>query len=359
MWYKIIPNDTLFFRDGKPFTMGADTWADTLFPPYPSTLYGAIRSWLIFEKGNLKDFNNGKLKAELGTHSEKGTLGIKGPFLIKDELYFPTPKDFVYPKSNETYLYKLSLIKRPEFVISDYRLEKLFVWQRNELVDDANYFVSSVYFKDYLTNCSKIKFIEKSQLFSSENKTGIARERLLLTTKKSHLYRIPMVRLQKDVSLVLKIEGVVDLPESGVIQLGGEGKSAKIELLQEDILGDLLNINLQNNGKIFKIYFATPTIFEKGWLPKWIDTDTLKGNYNGIQLKLISACIGNHKFIGGWDVKFNKPKPMRKSVPAGSVYYFEILDDSDQEKIKQAFHFKNISDINSDEGFGLTFVGSV
>ncbi|HEC25711.1 MAG TPA: hypothetical protein ENI54_06865, partial [bacterium] len=36
--------DTLFFRDGKPFTMAENRWADTVFPPFPSVIYGALRS---------------------------------------------------------------------------------------------------------------------------------------------------------------------------------------------------------------------------------------------------------------------------------------------------------------------------
>lgn len=36
--------DTLFFRDGKPFTMGEDNFASGIFPPAPSVLYGALRS---------------------------------------------------------------------------------------------------------------------------------------------------------------------------------------------------------------------------------------------------------------------------------------------------------------------------
>jgi len=62
MWYKITPNDTLFFRGGMPFTMGAESWTEIIFPPNPSTLYGAIRTWLIFAKGSLKDFKEGRFK---------------------------------------------------------------------------------------------------------------------------------------------------------------------------------------------------------------------------------------------------------------------------------------------------------
>lgn len=55
---------------------------------------------------------------------------------------------------------------------------------------------------------------------------------------------------------------------------------------------------------------------------------------------------------------------MRKAAPAGSVYYFKILNSSDDQELKEAFHFKNISDDFVDikyskEGFGLGILGEV
>ena len=44
MRIKIDAIDTLFFKDGKPFSMGDETWADGIFPPPPSVIYGALRS---------------------------------------------------------------------------------------------------------------------------------------------------------------------------------------------------------------------------------------------------------------------------------------------------------------------------
>ena len=34
MLAKITPLDTVFFRDGKPFSWGEETWAEGIFPPY-------------------------------------------------------------------------------------------------------------------------------------------------------------------------------------------------------------------------------------------------------------------------------------------------------------------------------------
>ena len=36
------------------------------------------------------------------------------------------------------------------------------------------------------------------------------------------------------------------------------------------------------------------------------------------------------------------PKPMRKAVPAGAVYYFRLVQGS-LEELKDIFHFKSIS----------------
>ena len=137
MWYKIKPLDTLFFRDGRPFTMGSETWANLIFPPYPSTLYGAIRSWLIFERGNIQDFKNGKFKDEIGTPNEKGKLSLKGPFIaIENKFYFPIPIDMLDMGENK--LYKLDFITKPETFLSYYPLE-------NILINKSDYDIDEVY----------------------------------------------------------------------------------------------------------------------------------------------------------------------------------------------------------------------
>lgn len=362
MWYEIIPNDTLFFRDGRPFSMGAEAWATSIFPPYSSTIYGAIRSWLIFEKGGLRDFKEGKFKEELGTENEKGSLSIKGPFLKKsDEVFLPCPLDLVKikdkkSKGKKNELYRLLLTKKPPIFISNYPFDNLLLWQGKEQVEDAEGYLSLIYLKAYLNGENEIKFLKQKEFFKSENKIGIARERTTFTSKEGHLYRIPLIRLEKKVSILVKIEGVEDIPESGIIVIGGESKTARIQIIS-NLIEDLENFDVELKDKIFKIYFATPSIFNKGLLPSWIDHNSFVGEYKGIKLKLICACIGKYKYIGGWNMAKNKPKPLCRAIPAGSVYYFQILDDSSIDKIKETFHLRNISDVSPEEGFGLTFIG--
>jgi len=366
MWYKIEPLDTLFFRDGRPFSMGSETWANPIFPPYPSTVYGAIRTWLIFEKGNLREFEEGKYKEELGTITEKGRLTIRGPFIGLNHnnynLYFPVPCDFLKKKGkNEgNNLYYIDYINKPDIFTSDYSLESILVNRNDYEFEESDGFIDINSLKDYLMVRKKnLQFTEKKEIFSEEKKTGIKRCRKTLSSEEGHLYRIPMIRLKREAYFFVEIDGLDSYPQEGMVQLGADWKAIKIVKIKKDLFYELRELDFHLNSKIFKIYLATPSIFKNGWLPEWINSSNFDGTYNGIRLKVVACTIGKFNLIGGWDLANKKPKTMYKAVPAGSVYYFKILDDTPAEKIKKNLHLKCISDVNPEEGFGLSLVGEV
>ena len=93
---QIEPIDTLFFRDGKPFSMGDQSTAFGIFPPYPSTVFGAIRTGIIAQNQGLGHFLDGNMASEIGTVNESSyaSFKLKGVFLYNsahDYLYFPAP----------------------------------------------------------------------------------------------------------------------------------------------------------------------------------------------------------------------------------------------------------------------------
>ncbi|MCS7163552.1 MAG: type III-B CRISPR module-associated protein Cmr3 [Thermodesulfovibrio sp.] len=355
MWLKIVPNDTLFFRTGRPFSMGSETWAESTFPPYPSTIYGALRTFLLFQRGDLKSFKE-KNYPDIGSPYKKGSMKIMGPFLVKDEsLFFHAPFDLV--RFNKE-LVCLKNINKPKIFLSDYKLDDLLLFSGKEKVENFNGFIDDILLKSYLEGREKNFSLPKNELYSLETKVGIARERVTLTSKEGYLYRATMIRLNRGVSIYIKVLDA-ELPKSGILQLGGEGKTAYFEELKNNPLENLEKIDIKLTGGFFKLYLATPAIFEKGWIPKWIDENTMEGQIQGIKTKLISCSIGRFIRLGGWDMAKKEPKTMRKAVPAGSVYYFKLLNDISTEDIKEIFHLKNISDINPEEGFGLSLVGGI
>ncbi|MEW5822122.1 MAG: type III-B CRISPR module-associated protein Cmr3 [Cyanobacteriota bacterium] len=364
--------DTLFFRDSKTFTKGEDTWADTMFPPYPSVIYGALRSAYFAE-------NTSKLKdANIEGKDESLKLEINNICLKQgNELYFPLPLDCVQEKTtnkkDKVFVLKANPINNN--ISSNSPTNQILMKKDDTETEKDNCqienpkqaIVGESALEKYLKGTYEKAFSIKNQsdYISLEPKIGIARSRHTHTSDDGMLYRVGMNRMAKGfenkLSLIIAFEGLV-LLEKGLIKMGGEGKAVKYEDLKDRqpdfTLSDEAKKKIQEN-KNFKLYLSTPAIFENGWLPSWINENSLKGiipNTN-TEVQLLTAAIGKPVSIGGWDIKRGCPKTMRKAVPAGSVYYFELIEGNVEDLIK--INSKSISDHNAKQGFGIAYVGAV
>lgn len=358
------PLDTLFFRDGKPFSMGDESWADGVFPPYPSVIYGALRSWFISNHpdeitDNLIDNISAKIKINSIYYDYLGAL------------HFPMPLDMVEKKrkrkddeaerqernrEEREKTYEVTKLKlKQKQTITNYGLpEMLYETEAVENVENGLIDIDDLemYLGGTLNN-TKIKKIKDIVL--SEAKVGIGRDKRTNGTLEGNLYRVGMRRTEN-----LRIIIDFDLPASNFrkahfIKMGGEGKVVSFEEDKEDDQFhdiDKNTIYLKNN-KEFKLYLATPAIFKNGWKPNL--------EQFGIRADLVAAAVGKPLNIGGFDIKKRKPKYMLKAVPAGSVYYYRTTENP--ETILKELQGKLISDeINridtKKEGYGLTFVGN-
>lgn len=350
--------DTLFFRDSKAFTKGEDTWADTIFPPYPSVIYGALRSaWFAEDVGKL----------DLANKDDDPTkdLIIKNIcFKQGDELYFPLPLDCVQEKGwlkiqdkkNKVFVLKPNPINK-EVSLSCPTNEILQSENDKQIENVSDAIVGESALEKYLNGSSEEFSIKRrSDYISIETKVGIARSKHTHSSEENMLYRVGMNRLAKGfndkISIIVEFEGLSISPQ-GLMKFGGEGKAIHYEEISTTI--DIPAPELTDNK--FKLYLVTPAIFKNGWLPFGIDKDTLKGSINGVGVELLTTAIGKPISIGGWDMKRGCPKTMRKAVPVGSVYYFELTDGNVKDLIK--INGNSISDYNENEGFGIAYVGAV
>lgn len=355
MIIKIDALDTLFFRDGKPFTIGGDTWGSGIFPPYPSMLYGALRS--LYFSQNIDELKNAAPVGETNTNDPTANLVIKGLYLQRAGLIFPVPLDCVkVKKSKKKILTALNPMKSQS--VSNCKTEVILRPANKEEVENVeDGWIDSSTLKEYLDgNYKNMSYQELSDFVLSEPKIGIGRNDKTHTAEDSMLYRAGMKRLI-DTSIIVEIEGLDKIPDKGVMKIGGEGRPVSFTCITDDKLKVPEPPEEINNKKI-KLYLATPAIFKKGWLPDAIDENNLTGEINGIKLKLITAAIGRPVYIGGFDIK-NGPKPMKRAVPAGSVYYFEVQDESSGQDIINALQNKAISDEDKykKQGFGIAYLG--
>jgi len=362
---KITPLDTLFFRDGRPFTSGDDNWAYNIFPPLPSTVYGAMRTAYIAQRGGLSAFMQGEMKDAIGTADGPGAFAIRGVFVVQGyNLLVPAPLDtLIHRHKNGKRLGVLRLEEGIGPMIDNLWLSHRLNepgWEEVEIPDKV--FIEQFTLKDYLSGGKgPFTFVRQNELIKREDKIGIERSRQTHTAAEGMLYQAGMLRLVNNVALAADYTGLDDFPQSGIMRLGGEAKAARYEEApQFGQLGlgpDELR-KLWKADSVIKLYLATPAIFKKGWLPEGIDEMTGIWEIDGISLRLLTAAVASPINVGGWDLAHRRPKPMHKAVPAGSVYYFKV-EKGDIESVIKKFNNKNISDVNSEQGFGLAFMGVV
>ncbi|NTV18040.1 MAG: type III-B CRISPR module-associated protein Cmr3 [Bacteroidales bacterium] len=351
--------DTLFFRDGKPFTMGEDSWAEGIFPPLPSVIYGALRTAYFSE--DIERFKTIKKK------DDSALLRITSYcFKYGSRIYFPMPLDLIevghstkkWPRKELSFL-KLNTQDQKNFASSVPTSHFLQPDIQNfDVIEDgiinsldlANYLAVSISFADY-HSLNDFTFLEP--------KVGIGLNNDTRAAKDGQLYRVGMQRLDQ-LSFVVgfEFEQLDSIP--AMIRLGGEGKAVQCQSIESKKVLQKISIQMPSTlGKRFKLYLATPALFTDGWKPSWMTTDY--SEHNGIKIRLLAAAVGKAVPVGGFDIQKKEPKAMRKAVPAGSVYYLELENETDNTRLEQLFHQKSISEIadSQKQGFGITFVGGV
>lgn len=310
----IAPHDTLFFRNGAPFSMGEETWAETSLLPHPSVIWGALFTSLMSE--GLLDL------------SQKEALILRDIFLYRpatkilgEKMLLPAPLDLFYreKKPGNYEVFEENYEERTAF-LSNAVSELLYLTipktqGKNIKVDRVeNFWIDTVDFlENYPARNASIRLYAPSEFVLPYSKIGIGRSNESRTSEEGMLYRTDMSELSPDWRIGVVLDGPADMPDQGLFRLGGEGKTAVWHKLDKAFPH---NPPPNQDDIWFKLYFQTPALFNSGG--------------NGVQelsklhsANLKSASIGKPLHIGGWDMEERRPKPMRRAAPPGSVYVFK------------------------------------
>jgi len=158
--------------------------------------------------------------------------------------------------------------------------------------------------------------------FLKETRIGIRLEKNRKKTIEGYIYTAEFYRLLRSWGFIAWFEGTLDfMPKKGLIKLGGEGRGASFERIDAKNLdfSDLIK-EINEEGK-FKLYLASPSLFNRGWHPPLQELKNLLGVE---ELKLVSSLPGKPVYIGGYNFALNMEKPLRKWINAGAVYYFKF-----------------------------------
>lgn len=359
----INPLDTVFFRDAKPFSMGEETWANSLFPNLlPSVFYGSLRTAFAIEND---------LKTAADIERETTNFEIKDLRLLFNNIpAFAMPLDSVGIGDDI-----VGLTLTASQAISSYPFSKVLKCEEEGDVEDLEaYYLRCDQFEEYLNGTNTFSDYKQEchdlrNYTAIEPKVGIARSKETRTTRTGALYRVGMSRLEgtdnnTKTSFYVQCKNLAIVNKT-ITTIGGEGKKA---ITQQSKELPIALPTFDNTDTQFKLYIATPTIFAQGSIPDFINPTNLTGEIiKGVKVKLLTCAIGKFLSIGGFDLAQQQPKPMQKVVPVGSVYYFELLDTTNAEATlnKLLTHFNTEKNSICQEkafakqGYGICYVGKI
>lgn len=314
---KISPLDTLFFRDGKPFNRGEDNWAESLVLPNPSVLWGSIFS-MLWSKGIVSLKERSKLNlARLYLENQSGDFLIPAPlelFLDKRqnrEVGFRREHHSLapFPSGSANYFKKNEDLEGVVEINNDIEVE----------APEGYYISLSAFLYNYSAfhRLHAIDFFEGADFSYPNSKIGIGRNDYTKTAEDGALFRVNMIEYSESVALIAEFNTNIDFPPKGLIKLGGEGKIASFEVIKQPLVSQQLDaqqiqmrteLGAQN---VFKIFFMAPLI----------PSMSLFDLFHQDGFELIAGVAGKPVSVGGFDYEEQKPKIMRKAVPAGSVFY--------------------------------------
>lgn len=380
--YLIRPKAPLLFRNAKPFASG-EGGAETLPFPSPSTISGALRTaWA--EQHNL---------AYNPTNAERlRQKPVLGPLLVSEttqarQLLLPAPRDSLcLGNGNNKTLYRIAPQAQGDDEGCDLPHASLLplhlqcndngkpargapeFWYLDRLID---------WLKDDRGNAIPAHGQGVGAL-PIEYRTHVAIARESGAARDAHLFETAGLdfsprRKTRPASVDDHPGGwgdeqfalLVRWPDDDPIRddyrtIGGEARLGHIE--QADKLWpacpqELTNKLKQSTG--LRLYLATPALFKHGWLPGFIDPETLGGELRGVKLKLRAAAMPRWQAGASWNMLERTGKGMRtaqRMAPAGAVYWFEI-DSGHRAAALADLWLTSISDQRGKDGFGLVLPG--
>ena len=352
----IEPRDPLIARDGRPFTNSPGARARSLPFPFPQSLAGAYRTRRGLAQG--LRFPEGAATAL--------TWGLRGPLLAEEagegwRLLAPRPLDALrlgermyplrplgVPEGAGTNLPEglfpvgledPSLKEKPAPLPPFWYWESLLQW----LKEDAP--------KGFSPEGHGGPVLEVRTHVSLDPLTGTGREGALFQTQGLEFARKEAGEVRR-LALVLWPDDGWTL--EGVHPLGGErrlahwwaGGPSMPEVPEEVVEGVLRH-------RAARVVLLTPAFFAEAYLPAGREISGAR---------VVGALVGRAVAVSGWDLREGKPKPSRRAVPAGSVYFVRLPEAWGDEAVRNwldSLWFRNISHGEPDrrDGFGLAAVG--
>jgi len=311
--------DTLFFRDGRPFT--ATDKAHSRDIPMPQTIAGALRSRIMESLGCDFGRSNGEDKKII--REVMNEASIRGPWFVKgDQMLFATPATIVEESPDSTRADPaLDMLRPCKKEIPGWRNTELKypLWRRSitPARRHSSRFITFKGMKSFLSGNlpDNKEFVKAEDVFGFDRRTGIEIDSESLTAADSKIYGASMLSLKDDVRLYVEVSAREEwiaksfsAKNTGLLKLGGEGRYVRTELMKKPLLEFGSSLSPSGGGAMHVL--LTPALFG-GWKPA------------GHGDQPVCASVPGYEAVSGWDLAKGGPKPARFAVSAGSIYFMD------------------------------------
>lgn len=394
IYLSLKPRDPVIARDGRPFGAAQGRHMKSLNWPYPSVVAGSLRTLLGKITGSGFDRE---------TVARLKSLEVAGPFpVVNNELFFPAPRDIVLrrdPLEAKEDGEPTTFFRRRPFSLDqgeDCNLPEgllplgLFPTPEQDFkpfTGPAFWSVASI--EQWLKDDGGTGFEPPPYLGESEPASGSDTQALagfLSFPKKDQRTHVKIEpgNLVSEEGMLFSTTGLVmDENTAMAVRIGGgEIFSEVLNSLSElhPLGGERRLVHWARDGEIasrwncpvslrqafgqtpgVRMILASPGLFRYGWKPGWVGLD-LVGTPPGtsVVLRLRAAAVDRWLPISGWGLEKGKvgPKPVRRLVPAGAVYFFNVEQGNPAELIEERW-LRSVCDDTQDrnDGFGLTLWG--
>lgn len=369
----INPLESFLFRTNKPFGV-SDNTAQSVFPPAPTTLYGAVRTAVIMHNNCLSEFLAHKtedklafeLRKQLGTTEECGEFRIKkyGLMDMDGKYLFPAPRDCMGKAKTELKKSEVKILPKWDYpekiIVKDadtpvFRTDKGYSYKENSWINNL---------KDYLlAEYNNLHLISQSEFLIEEGHTGIQISADNGIVAEGMLFTQQRLRMKDEYSLFIEYTGLDNLEKISTLSIGQDKKTFKISQTDNiifDDFNDKLKQKIKENNGSFKIYLSSPTYFINGTTPHNFNSETKIWKISNDLEIMINNIIGAKPvIIGGWDLAKRCPKKILKFHNYGTVFYCKLNELDKLDLLFECINQKNICDDENlnKQGYGHAFIG--
>jgi CRISPR-associated protein Cmr3 len=338
------PLDVLFLRGNKLFG-DPGSFGESLVPPWPSVVAGALRSRMLADDGvDITAFSAGQVEhPTLGTPAKPGAFAVAAFHLARRhadgtvEALISPPADLVISDDEQGSPAIVRALKptRPAPGLQSSspfaRLPVLAEHRRSK--PTGGYWLTEMAWRKYLRGETPqaTDLLDSTRLWTIDARVGVGLDVATRRAADGKLFTVQAVAMKKrehesgrgfDVGFLCGVTGAMP-PADGLVRLGGDGRAAAIHPAGSlPVEPDFDSIS---SARRCRLVLTSPGIFPNGWKLPGTSTDGAF-RLGEIKARLVCAAVPRGEVVSGWDLALQQPKPAQRAAPAGSVYWLEDLD---------------------------------